>query len=95
MIRDKNNAMLAGFYKTVATLIRKNGKATLAEIEERNPKHKDAAFSWMQWPEAKQWFSIGGAPMEYRLRTHLEQTAPAELLQMINDYYDEPTKKAR
>ncbi len=94
MIRDRNNARLAGFYRSVAALLLKKRSATLAEIEALT-KHKEMAFSWLQWEDGKQWFmSVGGIPREYRLRAHLQQSTLAELIKMINDYYDDNKDRA-
>lgn len=94
MIQDGNNAKLAGFYRTVAAYMLKRGKMSLPEIRKRLPKRAHQAFSYMQWQDAKQWFmTLGGSPLEYRLKSHLQQATLAELFAMINDYYDDSKTK--
>jgi hypothetical protein len=95
MIRDKNNAKLAGFYRTVAAYMLKRGKINLSKIMELLPKQAHQAFSYMQWQDAKQWFmTLGGSPLEYRLKSHLQQATLTELFTMINDYYDDSKTKS-
>jgi hypothetical protein len=82
----KQTRKLAGFYLYVATLIFHNiqHRATLAQISEKYDAN--TAFSWLQWSDAKQWFtsSAGGV---YYLKPHLLNSSLSEVYKSIKAYY--------
>lgn len=90
---DKQTKFLAHFYKTVATLIKKspNGRVALTDLEERMPRHKYSIFSWMQWRDAKEWFTTayGETPgLWYALRREYADCTVQELIKSINQSYN-------
>lgn len=92
MKQDKNTVILAHFYKSVATLILKsaNGRVALSDLEERMPRHKYSIFSWMQWRDAKEWFTTayGETPgLWYALRSEYKNSTVAEMVKSINQHY--------
>lgn len=92
MKQDKNTVMLAHVYKTVATLILKspNGRVALSDLEERMPRHKYSIFSWMQWRDAKEWFTTayGETPgLWYSLRHEYANFTVSEIIKSINQHY--------
>jgi hypothetical protein len=75
-----------GFYLEVASMIKKDiqHRTTLDKIAERYDRN--TAFSYMQWQDAKQWFSseAGGV---YCLKPHLVDTPLIEIYRAIENYY--------
>lgn len=90
---SKQDKILAHFYKNVATLIKKspNGRVALTTLEERMTRHKYAVFSWLQWRDAKEWFttSYGETPgLWYALKPEYAICTLSEIYQSINKAYN-------
>lgn len=83
--------ILAGFYTRVAAMIKKSrtGYITLTEAETITKKHVNLVFSWMQWNDAKNWFSSGLCEdgICYYLRRELTDTPINEIMKDINTHY--------
>lgn len=82
---------LAGFYLNVADLIRKDiqHRTTLDKIADKYDRNM--AYSWMQWSDAKQWFTSGigvDNTLEYYLKPHLLLVSLTELYHIIREYYN-------
>lgn len=87
------NRQLATFYKRVVTAIFKspNKAISLASIEAMNPKWVDGCFGWMQWKEAKQWFTTithGKPGCWYTIHKQHDGMTMLELHKEINQYYN-------
>ena len=93
MPSNKQDRQLAHFYKTVAGLILKSEsrRVRLVELESVFKRNSDACFSWMQWPEAKQFFQTCHSPepgTAYCLRRELQGCKLGELIREINKYFN-------
>lgn len=77
---------LAGFYLHVATLIHKDvqHRVSLTKIAERYDRN--TAYAWMQWADARQWFSANSGGV-YCLKSHLLLMPLAEIYQSIKKFY--------
>lgn len=77
-------------YNTAAMMITRRGYVTLAELEARHPKQADAIFSWMQWSDAKNFFTAGsafGGGTAYHLRRELRGLTAQEITRQIYKYF--------
>ena len=94
MIYDNPSRQLAHFYKQVAILIKKDKehRVTLRRLEATFKRHAECCFSWMQWTDAKQWFTAGTCDTGicHYLKRHLEDAPLTEIYNDINQHYHLP-----
>lgn len=91
--QKQQNRQLTTFYKRIVTALFKSSSKniSLSEIEAMNPKWSDACFSWMQWPDAKQWFSTAPTAKSgchYAIHRQHEGKTMLELHKEINQFYN-------
>lgn len=89
----EHKRFMAIFYKKVAAAIfkSKDGRISLAEIEAMFPKRKDGCFSYMQWSDAKPWFtsaSCAESGLWYTLRHEHDGKRLSEIFNEINSFYN-------
>lgn len=94
MTDNKQSIQLAHFYKQVAILIKKDKehRVTLQRLEATFKRNANNVFSWMQWTDAKRWFTAGTCDggICYYLKRHLEDTPVKEIWDDINQHYGLP-----
>lgn len=94
MAYDNPSRQLAHFYKQVAILIKKDKakRVELSRLEATFKRNANSVFSWMQWTDAKQWFTAGTCDTGicYYLKRHLEDASITEIYNDINQYYGLP-----
>lgn len=97
MAYNDQSKQLAHFYKQVAILIKKDKekRVELSRLEATFKRHADSCFSWMQWTDAKRWFTAGTCDTKicYYLKRHLEDASITEIYNDINQCYGLPVYK--
>lgn len=82
---QRQNRKLAGFYLYVATIC-KHSPVNRATREQIAAKYDaDTAFSWLQWSDAKQWFSSSTG--YYYLNQSWANASLPEIYQSIKSHY--------
>lgn len=76
-------------YKRAYNEIKRNGYCMLSTLEEAFPRQKDGCYSYMQWPLAKEIFSLRIAPdgehgVCYTLRGEWANVPAAEINNLIH-----------
>jgi len=68
----------------------KEHRVTLQWLEKFFKRHAECCFSWMQWTDAKQWFTAGTCDTGicYYLKRHLQDAPIKDIWKSINQYYD-------
>ena len=97
MGRTNQSRQLAHFYKQVAILIKKDKtkRVELSRLEATFKRNANNVFSWMQWTDAKQWFTAGTCDTGicYYLKRHLQDAPIKEIWDAINQHYHLPVYK--
>ena len=97
MAYNKQAMQLAHFYKQVAIIIKKDKakRVELSCLEATFKRNANNVFSWMQWEDAKRWFTAGTCDTGicYHLKRHLEDAPIKEIWDAINQHYDLPVYK--
>lgn len=90
----KNRIRQKMLYLTAARLIHKSPPpqhVTLAELQQANPTTAEAAYSFMQWSDAKRFFSSGlgynGGTVYYFAR-HLQGLSLGEIYFEIHKFFN-------
>lgn len=82
-------------YLNAASMINRNPRrfVSLADLQEAlTSRWADSVFSFMQWGEAKRWFSAAKSPegtFGYTLMPQWKQTDKGDLLRDIEEYFEE------
>ena len=90
MNRTGNKALLTFYYHAILLAKRDTRRrVSLAKLRGLKQKNAEIVTSWMQWADAKRWFtsSLDNGEVIYELKPEHQDTAPADIYEQLKKIY--------